>query len=120
MNKNEIEDVLFTIKELDVTKTKDGNINLKIKITEEIERFFTSKSEKRSIVINKNNFNLTEREKEVLALLSKGKNNSEIAKDLCVSIHTAKAHVANILHKLSVSDRVQAVIKALSEKLIDK
>ena len=62
---------------------------------------------------------LSEREMEVLKLLVQGKNNPEIAKDLIISIHTAKAHVASILHKMNVPDRIQAVIKAINYKLVE-
>ena len=68
---------------------------------------------------NGKNYKLTVREIEVLALLIQGKTNSEIARELCISVHTIKVYVANILQKLQVRDRVQAVIKALSEKLVD-
>lgn len=61
---------------------------------------------------------LTERELEVLRLLVQGKSNTEIAKDLIVSVHTAKAHVCSILQKLCVDDRVQAAVKAIRENLI--
>lgn len=61
---------------------------------------------------------LTERELEVLKLLVKGKSNTEIAKDLIVSVHTAKAHVCSILQKLCVDDRVQAAVKAIRENII--
>lgn len=61
---------------------------------------------------------LTERELEVLKLLVDGNSNAEIAKRLVVSIHTAKAHVCNILQKLSVDDRTQAAIKALKDGLV--
>lgn len=61
---------------------------------------------------------LTERELEVLKLLVDGHSNAEIAKKLVVSIHTAKAHVCNILQKLSVDDRTQAAIKALKDGLV--
>lgn len=61
---------------------------------------------------------LTERETEVLKLLVMGKSNTEIAKDLIVSVHTAKAHVCSILQKLCVDDRVQAAVKAIKENLI--
>jgi DNA-binding NarL/FixJ family response regulator len=61
---------------------------------------------------------LTEREMEVLRLLVKGKSNTEIAKDLIVSVHTAKAHVCSILQKLCVDDRVQAAVKAIRENII--
>lgn len=61
---------------------------------------------------------LTEREMEVLKLLVKGKSNTEIAKELIVSVHTAKAHVCSILQKLCVDDRVQAAVKAIKENII--
>jgi DNA-binding NarL/FixJ family response regulator len=61
---------------------------------------------------------LTEREIEVLKLLVMGKSNTEIAQDLIVSVHTAKAHVCSILQKLCVDDRVQAAVKAIKEKII--
>lgn len=61
---------------------------------------------------------LTEREFEVLRLLVKGRSNTEIAKELIVSVHTAKAHVCSILQKLCVDDRVQAAVKAIKENII--
>lgn len=62
---------------------------------------------------------LTEREHEVLKLLVKGKSNTEIASELIVSVHTAKAHVCSILQKLCVDDRVQAAVKAIKEGLVE-
>lgn len=62
---------------------------------------------------------LTEREKEVLQKLIDGKTNTEIAQDMCISTHTAKAHVGNIFEKLQVTDRVEAAVKALRTNLID-
>lgn len=61
---------------------------------------------------------LTGRELEVLQLIVAGKSNPEIADELCISIHTAKAHVGSILNKLCVNDRVQAAIKALKENIV--
>ncbi len=61
---------------------------------------------------------LTEREHEVLKLLVEGKSNTEIANELIVSVHTAKAHVCSILQKLCVEDRVQAAVKAIRQGLI--
>lgn len=61
--------------------------------------------------------NLTDREKEVLKLLSKGLSNTEIAEELVISPHTAKVHVSNILNKLAVTDRVQAAVKAYQYNL---
>ena len=61
---------------------------------------------------------LTERENEVLKLLVQGKSNTEIASELIVSVHTAKAHVCSILQKLCVDDRVQAAVKAIKEGIV--
>lgn len=61
---------------------------------------------------------LTERESEVLNLIVLGKTNPEIADELIMSVHTAKAHVCAIFEKLQVSDRVQAAVKAVREGLI--
>ena len=61
---------------------------------------------------------LTEREYEVLKHLVTGKSNTEIAKELIVSVHTAKAHVCSILQKMCVNDRVQAAVKAVKEGLV--
>ena len=61
---------------------------------------------------------LTDREFEVLKHLVDGKSNTEIAKELIVSVHTAKAHVCSILQKMCVNDRVQAAVKAVKEGLV--
>lgn len=62
--------------------------------------------------------NLTQREYEVLKLVVDGKSNNEIANLLCISEHTAKAHVCNIIQKLVVDDRTQAAVKALKEGIV--
>ena len=56
---------------------------------------------------------LTEREKAVLYYLGKGLKNSEISDKLNISIHTTKAHLESMYDKLGVSNRVQAVMKAV-------
>ena len=61
---------------------------------------------------------LSERETEVLRLLSRGLSNAEIAQELVVSPATVKTHVASILHKLEVRARIQAVVLAFEAGLV--
>jgi DNA-binding NarL/FixJ family response regulator len=62
---------------------------------------------------------LSERELEVLQLLADNMNNLEIAEKLSLSQHTVKAHICNILQKLSVDDRTQAVVRAMRSGWIE-
>jgi NarL family two-component system response regulator LiaR len=61
---------------------------------------------------------LTERELEVLLHISKGKTNQEIADELFIAVKTVKTHVSNLLSKLEVQDRTQAVIYAFKHDLV--
>jgi len=62
---------------------------------------------------------LTDRELEVLRLVAQGKSNREIAGDLYISENTVKNHVRNILEKLHLHTRMEAVMYAVREKLLD-
>src|SRR5215212_2368284 len=62
---------------------------------------------------------LTDRELEVLRLISRGRSNREIAEELVLSEKTVKTHVSNILQKLHLSDRTQAAVYALKQKLVE-
>ena len=65
------------------------------------------------------NGKLTEREFNVISLVTKGMTNNEIADNLHISVHTVKAHLEAIYEKFEVTNRVQAVIKAVLLGLID-
>jgi DNA-binding NarL/FixJ family response regulator len=62
---------------------------------------------------------LTEREIQVLRLVARGMNNRDIAKELFISENTVKNHVRNILEKLQIHSRMEAVMVAVREKLIE-
>ena len=61
---------------------------------------------------------LTEREREVLVLLARGRTNDEIAAELFLSRATVKTHVGNVFMKLDLRDRAQAVVFAYESGLV--
>lgn len=61
---------------------------------------------------------LTDREMEVLLLVAQGKTNQEIADELFIALKTVKTHVSNILAKLEVQDRTQAVVYAFQNGMV--
>jgi len=60
---------------------------------------------------------LTDREREVLALIAQGLNNNDIANQLHISSKTVSNHISNIFNKLQVADRAQAIVKARDANL---
>ena len=77
-----------------------------------------AKSQQVEITKPEKDYGLTSREAQILKLITEGYSNNEIANQLFVSINTTKAHVASILQKLEVDDRLQAALKALKERLV--
>ncbi len=55
---------------------------------------------------------LTEREREILILIARGRSNAEIAEELTISLKTVRNHASNVYNKLQVADRTQAAIRA--------
>lgn len=88
-----------------ILNTNKGCIWIHPKIASIINHTFVNAK-----LIPKDDFNLTSREKEVLELLTQGLSNTEIAEKLIISTHTAKAHVCNILTKLSVTEDRKSVV----------
>jgi DNA-binding NarL/FixJ family response regulator len=68
-------------------------------------------------LLAENAMQLSSRELEVLKLITEGKSNKEIAQDLFITSHTVKAHVSNIIQKLSAKDRTDASVRAFRQGL---
>ena len=64
-------------------------------------------------------FQLTARERDVLALMAEGRSNKEIARSLGISVHTAKFHVGSLLDKLDATGRTDAVAHAARRGVIE-
>ena len=105
---------------IDSNKDLNGNdIFVEVIINEAIIQKYLLSSLTDNSYCKNNNINLTPRELEVMKLVALGKTNTEIAKELIVSVHTAKAHVCNILAKLNAKDRTKAVVYAIKYGLLD-
>jgi len=87
--------------------------SMAIKLLDEFKQM--SRSERDQVPIPR----VTARELEVLKLVAHGLNNREIAKRLFISENTVKNHVRNILEKLQLHSRIDAVMYAVREKLLD-
>ncbi|MEB2640093.1 response regulator transcription factor [Bacillus sp. DAG6] len=94
-----------------VRATYDGETVLEPKVTGKMMSRMRQKKEQPL------HDDLTEREFEILLLIAEGKSNQEIADELFIVLKTVKTHVSNILNKLNVSDRTQAVIYAFRHQL---
>lgn len=78
----------------------------------------TAKTEVGEPSVKYKDYDLTAREAQILKLMTEGHSNMEIAQHLVISVNTTKAHVASILQKLEVDDRLQAALKALKYKIV--
>ncbi|MDI3543301.1 MAG: two-component system, NarL family, response regulator DegU [Candidatus Atribacteria bacterium] len=86
------------------------------KIMEEIKRFYHPKQKENSSFLKL----LSEREKEVLREIAKGKNNKAIAEELFISEKTVKNHLTNILTKLNIEDRMKLIVAAIKEGILEE
>ena len=62
---------------------------------------------------------LTKREKEIFTLLTLNKSTKEITEELCISEKTVRNHISNVIQKLGVESRIQAVLELIKMKEID-
>lgn len=111
--------ISFIINENKIVKSTNGNYRLNIEISEANLGILLQHNKIKSGNIEIHSVGLTERELYVLRLMARGMTNTEIANEIKVSSHTIKVNVANILQKLNVKARLQAVVKGISENLID-
>jgi two-component system response regulator DegU len=91
----------------------DGKALLHPEATAQLLKEFANLAENRG-----QDYGLSNREMDVLQLLSEGKTNKEIAKSLYISEQTVKTHLAHIFSKLGTSDRTETVAKALRNGLV--
>ncbi len=83
-----------------------------------IARMVISNMQQPGVVTTGNDYQLTAREKETLQLLSKGNSFKMIAADLGISIDTVRTHIKRIYDKLHVRSQIEAVSKAINEKIV--
>lgn len=95
----------------------DGALWFDAKVSDIIIKTLTTEKRKENPDFIKN-YNLTEREVEVLKYICDGLNNGEISKILDVSVNTIKVHVSSIIQKLEVEDRTQVVVKAFKNLFV--
>lgn len=94
-----------------ISSVIEGAVWFDPKISDVVLKALSENKQKQTLNID-DNYNLTDREKEVLEYICEGLNNCEISKMLDVSINTIKVHVSSIIQKLGVEDRTQVVVKA--------
>ena len=96
-----------------IRKTTAGQSVLEPEVTNKMMNRMTHQAETKLYE------DLTNREREVLGLIAKGRSNQEIADELFITLKTVKTHVSDILAKLQVDDRTQAAIYAIKHQLAD-
>lgn len=95
-----------------IRKTFEGTAVLEPEVTNKMMKRMRSGNEKPL------HEDLTEREHEVLLLMAQGMTNQQIADELFIALKTVKTHVSNLLSKLEVQDRTQAVVYAFSHNIV--
>ncbi|WP_309616783.1 response regulator transcription factor [Salinibacterium sp.] len=102
-----------------VRQVAAGNGTLDQSLTRRILREFVDRRRLQPVTGARADGLLTEREREVLLLLAEGMSNEEIAASLVVEVSTVKSHLARMLPKLGVRSRLQAVVWAYQNRIVD-
>ncbi|MGB6300575.1 MAG: response regulator transcription factor [Rivularia sp. (in: cyanobacteria)] len=100
-----------------INAVMQSNFYLPPEVTNAFLRRFQANSDSR--YQKKHQLRLTQREQEVLELLTKGDSNEKIAEQLYVSVATVKAHLTSIFEKLGVSSRTQAIVTAIKLGIVE-
>lgn len=102
-----------------VRQVAGGNGTLDQSLTRRILREFVDRRRLQPVTRGRADEVLTERERDVLLLLAEGMSNEEIAANLVVEVSTVKSHLARMLPKLGVRSRLQAVVWAYQNHIVD-
>jgi DNA-binding NarL/FixJ family response regulator len=100
-----------------IEQVQTGEVIISPPMAAKLIEEFTQLEEAKEEAIRRNDTNLSPREMEVLALLSKGKTNRQLAEELFISENTVKVHLRNIMEKLNVRNRQQVIVRALEKGL---
>lgn len=96
-----------------------GHGTLDHTLTRRIMREFVQRRALRPVVATRASGLLTERERDILQLLAQGMSNEDIASTLFIEVSTVKSHLARMLPKLGVRSRLQAVVWAYQNRIVD-
>lgn len=97
-----------------ITEVMEGGAPMTPAVARQVLLLFNNKHSK----VSKNNFDLTKREQEILAMLVKGDSYKMIANECNISYATVNSHISHIYTKLHVNSGTEAVAKAVKEKLV--
>lgn len=103
----------------DIYRIQDGAVIVSPPMSLKLLNEFIILEGIKNIVSEKSNFGLSDREKEILALVARGASNRKIAQSLFVSENTVRVHLHKILYKLKVQNRFEAAVLAIRDNIVE-